>query len=95
MADRPSDASSGTEHCPYCPPADTQSAAAGHNGTCAYPHEAQVDGRSAGALFVALPAPTVDVGGAISTQVRTIAGVATPEPVPRVSLPVRYCRYLE
>ena len=82
--------------CPYCPPADTSSATGcdGH-GACAYPHGPQVDARTAAPLFLALPAtlvlPSFDAvdGGVV------VAVTALPAPVPRVPIPISFCRFIE
>jgi hypothetical protein len=81
--------------CPYCPPADTSMAGCEGHGACAYPHEPQVDARAAVPLFLALPVtlvlPSFDaVNGGAEVTVR-----ALPEPVPRVPLPISFCRFIE
>ena len=81
--------------CPYCPPADTSPAGCEGHGACAYPHEPQVDARAAAPLFLALPAtlvlPSFDaVNGGVVMSV-----AALPEPVPRVPIPISFCRFIE
>jgi hypothetical protein len=82
--------------CLYCPPDH-----AGHgtsvegSGRCAFPHDPQVDARVASlafapplafATFADLPEPA---------QTGTRAAADRPEPVPRRSLVVSYCRFIE
>jgi hypothetical protein len=79
--------------CPYCPPADSgYGSCDGH--ACAFPHDPQMDARAASVLFNALPVafvlPTPD-----AVLVADRAGPAVPEAIPRVSLSVSYCRFIE
>jgi hypothetical protein len=79
--------------CPYCPPADSgHGSCDGH--ACAFPHDPQMDARAASVLFNALPVafvlPTPD-----AVLVADCAGPAVPEAIPRVSLSVSYCRFIE
>ena len=79
--------------CPYCPPGDSLAADCDGHG-CAFPHDPQVDGRSVGAIFAAMPVSFAAAApGARVVALR--AGAATPEVVPRVSLSVSYCRFIE
>ena len=81
--------------CVYCPPdADHGGAGSCDGRDCAYPHEPQVDARAVGVIFMALPVAFVLPAQAISTA--TDCGVAAvPEAIPRVSLSVSYCRFIE
>lgn len=81
--------------CLYCPPDADHGSAGGCDGRdCAYPHEPQVDARAVGVIFMALPVAFVLPAQAISTA--TDCGVAAvPEAIPRVSLTVSYCRFIE
>jgi hypothetical protein len=85
----------GAQHCPYCPHGNAPSASTDHAGMCAYPHQAQVDARAAAMLFVAIPvslfAPMTDV----AAHGLHLPSAVTPDPVPRIPIPLRFCRYLE
>lgn len=82
--------------CLYCPPDH-----AGHGtsseegGRCAFPHDPQVDARTA-SLALAPPLAFVSFNF-LSEPAQTGTCVATdrPEPVPRCSLTVSYCRFIE
>ncbi len=80
--------------CPYCPPHASGGGSCEGHGGCAYPHEPQVDARAAGALCAVVPVGFVWLSSEVhqvSDRVDpSIAGV-----VPRVSLSVSYCRFLE
>ena len=79
--------------CPYCPPGDSLAADCDGHG-CAFPHDPQVDGRSVGAIFAAMPVSSAAAApGARVVALR--AAAVTPEVVPRVSLSVSYCRFIE
>ena len=89
------DAAPAGHECPYCPPTDTSMAGCEGHGACAYPHEPQVDARAAAPLFLALPVtlvlPSFDsVNDGVEVAVR-----ALPEPVPRVPVPISFCRFIE
>jgi len=86
----------GAEHpCIYCPPDTDHHGAAGCDGRdCSYPHEAQVDARAAGVIFTALPVAFVLPAQAASTA-SDCGVVAVPEAIPRVSLSISYCRFIE
>jgi hypothetical protein len=81
--------------CPYCPPDDTSPSDCGGHAACAYPHGPQVDARATTPLFLALPAtlvlPPFDAaqGGVV------VALAELPEPVPRVPIPISFCRFIE
>jgi hypothetical protein len=81
--------------CPYCPPADSSPAGCDGHGACTYPHGLQVDARATAPLFLALPTtlvlPSFDAvnGGVV------LAVAALPEPVPRVPIPISFCRFIE
>lgn len=81
--------------CVYCPPANDAPGDCTDHGSCAYPHEPQVDARAAAAVFLAL-APSV----AAPEMVYVVRESAPPdrglnEPIPRVPIPVSYCRFIE
>jgi len=82
-------------HCPYCPSADGAASGSGDGGNCSYPHGAQVDVRAVSPLFMAVPAALV-VPVASSRQV-DVPGAAAglTEPIPRVPIPLSYCRFIE
>ncbi len=81
--------------CLYCPPDADHGSAGGCDGRdCAYPHEPQVDARAVGVIFMALPVAFVLPAQAISTATDCDV-VAVPEAIPRVSLSVSYCRFIE
>lgn len=78
--------------CVYCPPGDAGTCD-GHGG-CAFPHDPQVDARAAGLIFTALPASFV-VPLPAPRVVADRAGSDVPDAIPRVSLTVSYCRFIE
>jgi hypothetical protein len=85
----------GGEHCVYCPPSASTQAVTNHGGTCAYPHQPQVDAREAAAHFVAIPvAPFADVLDLAPRDVHDRPS-ALPDPVPRIPIQLSFCRYLE
>ena len=86
-------ADGGESPCVYCPPADSgQGSCDGH--ACAFPHDPQMDARAASVLFSALPVAFVlPMPDAVLVADR--AGPAVPEAIPRVSLSVSYCRFIE
>jgi hypothetical protein len=89
------DAASATEHCPYCPPAQSP-AETGAHGACAYPHDPQVDAR--GTLAQALLLPALAPVLALSVPVAPVARLApaTAEPARSATpLAVTFCRYLK
>jgi hypothetical protein len=87
--------------CPYCPakadlPGPSHCGDGGDNGgDCAFPHDPQVDVRGASSL----PPPLA--GGwsfpllAAQAAVRVESAGDRPESIPRRSLSVRYCRFIE
>ena len=80
--------------CLYCPPGESGDRSCDGHGGCAYPHEPQVDARAAGAIFAALPVSfVVPAPGALVIEDRLRAPVI--EVVPKVSLSVTYCRFIE
>ncbi len=88
-------------HCPYCPPdGDVQGGHAHDDGgcdtsaTCAYPHDPQVDARTVLASLPALPVAYLSPSCVPLLIVRD-AGRDAPEVIPRVRLPVSYCRLIE
>jgi len=85
----------GGEHCVYCPPSASAPSVTDHGGSCAYPHEPQVDARTSVALFIAIPvAPFSVVLDAAPRDIQTHS--STPqEPVARVPIQLSFCRYLE
>jgi len=89
------DARVGSDHpCLYCPPHDGDGAGCGDAGDCSYPHEPQVDARAATMLASAMPVGYV----AHVPQLAAKAGLRGPDTadaVPRVSLSVSYCRFIE
>jgi len=90
-----SDAGTAAHHCPYCPPADAAQGGCDDHGTCAYPHDPQVDARVAAAMFVALPASIVlPFADAAVSPARTPRAALT-EPIPRIPIAVSYCRFIE
>jgi hypothetical protein len=85
----------GGEHCVYCPPSASTPSAADHGGTCAYPHEPQVDARASAALFMAIPVASFAVVlDAVPRDIQTRLSTLQ-EPVPRVPIQLSFCRYLE
>jgi len=89
----PPDTDAGAPPCVYCPPGQAGDSCDGHGG-CAYPHDPQVDARAAGALFTALPVSLVLAAPAASV-VADRANHRLPAAIPRVSLSVSYCRFIE
>ena len=81
--------------CVYCPPVNDAPGDCGDHGSCAFPHEPQVDARAAAAMFVAL-APCVTAPVILSASREAAAPDQTlNEPIPRVPIPVSYCRFIE
>jgi hypothetical protein len=91
-----SDSADAPLHCPYCPPGahGGDGGSCDRHGSCAYPHDPQVDARSAIALHAALPV-TYLLPSPMIVLVSSDAVLMAPEVVPRVSLPVSYCRFIE
>jgi hypothetical protein len=85
----------GGQHCPYCPQDGSASPVANHVGACSYPHQPQVDARPAAALFIAVPVSSpVHEPGVAGLDVHASA-LSLPGPIPRIPIPLRFCRYLE
>jgi hypothetical protein len=86
----------GADHpCMYCPPDADHGSAGGCDGRdCAYPHEPQVDARAVGVIFTALPVAFV-LPAPAATVATDCSASAVPEAIPRVSLSVSYCRFIE
>jgi len=81
--------------CQYCPPPSSAPAGAGHQDTCAYPHEPQVDARAVSGLFFVMPVTTV-IATLAAQPSEFVALVDQVDPgVPRTPLSVSYCRFLE
>lgn len=82
--------------CLYCPPDHAGHGTSDEEGDrCAFPHDPQVDARAAS---LALAPPLAYVSFAVLTepvQTGTCPLVERPEPVPRCSLTVSYCRFIE
>jgi hypothetical protein len=85
----------GAQHCPYCPLGDVPSPAVDHGGTCAYPHQPQVDSRAAAILFAAVPVSSFTPMTDAAAHVLHVPVAVIPDPVPRIPIPLRFCRYLE
>jgi len=85
----------GAQHCPYCPPGDAPSPATDHAGSCVYPHQAQVDARAAAMLFVAIPVSSFTPVTDVAAHGLHLPAAVIPDPVPRIPIPLRFCRYLE
>ncbi len=82
--------------CLYCPPDhDDHGTSSVDGGRCAFPHDPQVDGRVATFAFAPLQAFTSFADLPEPAQTGTRAASDRPEPVPRRSLVVRYCRFIE
>jgi hypothetical protein len=87
-------AASASHPCLYCPPGESGTPSCDGHGGCAYPHDPQVDARGAGVLWAAVPVSFVTPLPATLVHAnRTDAGLA--DVVPRVSLSVSYCRFIE
>jgi hypothetical protein len=89
------DGGEGGHPCLYCPPHGNDGDSGACDGReCAYPHDPQVDARAAGVFFTAVPVAFV-----LPVPARTVAISrslsAAPETIPRVSLTVSYCRFIE
>ena len=83
------------QHCPYCPTDTGPAPPSDDHGGCAYPHEPQVDGRSALPLHLAMPVPSFSLPGATAGAERCIRNLALPQPDTRVPPSVTYCRFIE
>ena len=79
--------------CIYCPPSNSEhDSCDGHD--CRFPHDPQVDARAAGVLSSVLPVAFVLPTHA-ADAVTCSADPAVPEAIPRVSLAISYCRFIE
>ncbi len=89
----PAEPAAGGAPCPWCPP-QVDGGACAEGSRCAFPHEPQVDARLP-LLF--LPPPEVRAHPALTGLARQVLCVAEerPEPVPRCSFSIRYCRFIE
>ena len=83
------------QHCPYCPAADGAASGSDDGGSCSYPHGAQVDVRVVSALFLAMPATFVSPAAESRANVAPAAATSPSEPIPRVPIPLSYCRLIE
>jgi hypothetical protein len=88
-------------HCPYCPPAGHAQGGHEHgagscdtSASCAYPHDPQVDARTVIASLLALPVAYLSPSF-VPVVIARDAGREAPEVIPRVRLPVSYCRLIE
>ena len=79
--------------CLYCPAEDSGADSCDGHGGCAYPHDPQVDAR-AGAIFAAVPVPFVAPVPGVARVAQRVDFSAV-DAVPRISLSVSYCRFLE
>jgi hypothetical protein len=79
--------------CLYCPADNSTADSCDGHGGCAYPHDPQVDAR-AGAIFAAVPVPFFAPVPRV-TRVAQRVDCGAVDPVPRISLSVSYCRFLE
>jgi hypothetical protein len=95
MAHAPAVAEVADGHCAYCPTDTGAALSCDEHGGCAYPHEPRIDARAAAPLFVAMPAFAATPFVAPASQGYRLPAVGPPEDIPRPSLSVRYCRYLE
>jgi hypothetical protein len=86
---------SGAHDCVYCPPADTAHDHCADDGSCAFPHEPQVDARAAAAMFLALAPCTAPTATVRAPREHSPPDHALNEPIPRVPIPVSYCRFIE
>lgn len=94
MAHAASDARPMTEHCPYCPPADGADGC-DDQGACVFPHDPQVDARVVATMFVAVGASIVLPVAAANSAPGIASDAALTEPIPRIPIPVSYCRFIE
>lgn len=87
--------SGGVSHpCLYCPPGAADGGSCDGHGGCAFPHDPQVDARAAGVIFTALPVSFVVTLPAELVGTDGV-GAAIADDIPRISLSVSYCRFLE
>jgi hypothetical protein len=84
-------------HSPYCPPS-SGAAAAEHcddGGQCAYPHEPGVDARFASMAVLPTSAATPLAGLLEAPCSLACMHADRQDPLPRRSLSVSYCRFIE
>lgn len=87
------DAAAGDASCPWCPPQDGADGCQ-DGSRCAFPHVPQVDARLPLLFLPAPEAPVYPVPSELAPCVlRT--GEGRPEPVPRRSFTIGYCRFIE
>jgi hypothetical protein len=79
--------------CLYCPPEKSGDGSCDGHGGCAYPHDPQVDAR-AGAIFAAVPVPYFAPLPRVAPFTQRVE-ISVVDAVPRVSLSVSYCRFIE
>jgi len=79
--------------CVYCPPDGSSDDSCDGHGGCAYPHDPQVDAR-AGAIFAAVPVPVFAPLPRVTRFTQLVESSAV-DAVPRISLSVSYCRFIE
>lgn len=79
--------------CLYCPADESGGDSCDGHGGCAYPHDPQVDAR-AGAIFAAVPVPYFAPLPRVARVTQRVETAAV-DAVPRVSLSVSYCRFIE
>lgn len=85
----------GASHpCLYCPPGSSDADSCDGHGGCAFMHDPQVDARAAGVIFTALPTSFI-VSLPATLVVADCASASIPDDIPRISLSVSYCRFLE
>jgi hypothetical protein len=88
--------SSTAHHCQYCPPAPGGSLSGGdHQGTCLYPHGAQLDSRASAGLFFVLPAAMQVVRLEPAIEPARDPGAARAALIPRPPLADSLCRRIE
>jgi hypothetical protein len=83
------------QHCPYCPQDGSASPATNHLGACSYPHQPQVDARTAGGLFIAIPVSSLPPLPDGAGRDLHAPAVSLPDPIPRIPIPLSFCRFLE
>ena len=85
----------GGQHCPYCPQGASVPSTSDHGGGCAYPHGPQVDSNAAAALFIAIPTPSFTPAPDTAARDLHAPATALPGPVPRLAIPLIFCRLIE
>ena len=79
--------------CVYCPPVVTGDCDSDER--CAYPHDLQIDMRAAAEMALLLPGSAPVVVAADVPVAAVGRGADLPAVVPRLSLTIRYCRFIE